>query len=219
MPHILDSQIISTDAGDYTVRFVLDECADQPYDEGFSLYAITGRRYSTFTVDHISEVDSDADVQVNIVSAIETHARRDDRWGWQFRSGAAILRYLKLTGHHGATLVDDQYRTIDPSTDRFDRVYGVAWAPADAGDPAHYTRLALAQWESWADGDVFGWQLFDPEGNKIDACWGYYGYNHPLLGKEERDYIMEQVVDAARGDAADRVVSANLVGAGFVGIA
>lgn len=214
--HILDTQTISTDAGDYRIEFALDECPDQPYDEGFSLYAITGRRYSPFTVDHISETDSDADVQVNIVSAIEAHAY--DRWDWQSRSGAAILRYLKLTGHHGATLVDDNYRPVDPSTDRFDRVYGVAWAPADATDPAQYVKIALAQWESWADGDAFGWNLFDPEGNEIDTCWGYYGYHHSLLGDGERAYIIEQATEAARDDAANRVTAANLVGAGIVGI-
>jgi hypothetical protein len=219
MNHTLDSQTITTTAGDYRVDWIADELADQPYNEGFSLYAITGSSYRRpFTVDHISETDSDSDVQATIVSAIKTHARSDDHWGWQFRSGAAIVRYLKLTGHHGATVVDSDYRPIDPSVDRFDRVYGVAWAPADATDPDNYTRIALAEWQSWAQGDVFGWRVVDPQDNEIDACWGYFGYYKTVLGDDQIRYTLEEATQAAQADAADRVTAANLVGAGFVGI-
>lgn len=212
---IIDTQTITANGGDYRIEFLVDETADHPYNEGFSLLT-AGSRYQ-MAVDHISEVDSDADVLCNVTAALKVHSG-GDHWDREYRSGAAIVRYLKLTGHHGATLVDDAYRPVDASTDRFDRVYGVAWAPADATDPTEYTTISLAQWESWADGDVFGWRLLDPQGEEIDACWGYYGFYHSLLGDSERAYIVDQAIESARSDANDRVQRANLVGAGFVDI-
>ena len=214
MAQLLDSETIHTPAGDYEMRWLLDDAADQPFNDGFTLLTDGGRD----RID-ILEGDTDSAASLLVQEAFDKHAYDGgDIWNWQLRSGAAIVRYLTLKGKKGVTLVSDSYRPEQPSTDRAEQVTGVAWAPDDAADPAEYTRLQLAQWEAWANGDTFGWQLFDPSEAIVDECWGFYGQHWDESPDSERSHTLREATDIALVDAENRARAVNLVGAGIVGI-
>jgi hypothetical protein len=217
MAQLLDSETIHTPAGDYEMRWLLDDAADQPFNDGFTLLKDGGRD----RID-ILEGDTGSTESLLVQEALDKHAYLSSSWGcswgWQLRSGAAIVRYLTLKGKRGVTLVSESYRPEQPSTDRQERVTGVAWAPDDAADPAEYTRLQLAQWEAWAEGDTFGWQLFDPSEAIVDECWGFYGQYWDESPGSERSHTLREATDIARLDAENRAKAVNLVGAGFVGL-
>ena len=214
MAELLDSETIHTAAGDYEIQWLLDSTPDQPYDSGMTLLTDGGRD----RID-ILEGDTDSAESLAVQTAFDAHAYDGgDVWNWQLRSGAAIVRYLTLKGKKGVTLVSEDYRPEQPSTDRQERVTGVAWAPDDATDPAEYTRLQLAQWQAWQNGDVFGYQLLNPAGEIVEDCWGFYGQYWDDNPESERSYTLREATEAALLDAESRARAVNLVGAGFVGI-
>lgn len=45
-------------------------------------------------------------------------------------------------------------------------------------------------YSAWANGEVYGWEVVDAEGTRLDSCWGYIG---------EPEYAMKQGVEAAKG--------------------
>ncbi|MCV7174829.1 hypothetical protein [Mycolicibacterium sphagni] len=198
-----DSQVITTDAGEYTVRWITDPDAGQPEDEGFFL-AVAG----------VTQPVTPGESGRIVWDVLSAHADHSNYWTWRkLRSGAALVRYLQLRGHKGVTLVDGDYQPVAASTERrSEPVMGVAWAPDDAADPDTYVDNHLAEWRAWAEGDAFGWKLFDPSGVEIDAEWGHYGFD------AMRTDTLEQARAVAAFDAESRVVAANTVGAGFVGV-
>ena len=215
---ILDTETINTAAGRYVLDWIQDDNADAPYDEGFTLLK-NGSAWGPYSRINIQEGDTDSPVAATILQALSNHAH-----GWDQISGAAIVRYLRLAGKRGVTLVDHEYSPVEPSTDRSERVYGVAWAPDDAADwhmpeqAFHYTYCALAQWRAWADGDVFGWRLTDPAGDEVESVWGYYGSAFDTQPGSERNHTLEEATDAAQADAERRLSQANLAGAGLIGL-
>ena len=50
-----------------------------------------------------------------------------------------------------------------------------------------YMENEIKTYDAYLSGNVFGWQLYDPEENLIDSCSGYYGYD------ENIDWIMSEV--------------------------
>ena len=205
----LDRETIDTDAGQYTVIWYYDDGADQPYDEGFVL-AVDG--YARYGYDSRIDVKH-GDAGDFVWDVLRTHGKyHEDSWDRELCSGAALVRYLTLKGHKGVTLVDRDYYPEEPSTNRRERVYGVAWAPDDATDPAEYVKIRLQEWRAWAKGECFGWVLQDPTGQEIDSCWGYYDTDG------ERKYTLSVATDSAKSDAEDRITQANRVGAGIIGL-
>jgi len=209
MNDILDTHKITTDAGVYTVKFILDEDQHQPEDEGF-VFMMHG--YPDYV--DISEGDVDPIVEV----ALYNHGKGSgDAWDWAYRSGAAIVRYLRLKGYCGVTLVDRDYRPVEATSDRNTRVYGVAWAPEDVpAAMAHtYVKHRLQEWAAWAIGDCFYYEIKDPNDVVIDEDGHYTFYGFIDL----RNELMEtEIKPTIYADAADRINSANRIGAGFVGL-
>lgn len=206
MSHIIDTETIPTDAGKYSVQFIYDESADQPEDEGFVL--AVDNRWRNSEVTH-------GDYDAEAFAAVQGHVSNADfAWGHELRSGAAIVRYLRLKGNKGVTLVTQNFYADEPSTDRHQPVYGFAVAPDDASDPDAYVKSSLESWRAWANGDVFGYRVLDPQGNEVEdgSVWGYYGFSR------EYDYVLSEAKAAAEYDAKERVAQANTVGAGFVGV-
>lgn len=203
----IDNETIPTTAGNYQLDWFQDENADQPYSEGFTLLRCGGKDY----ID-ILEGDTASPVALTVLSALRAHANPGGVWDREFRSGAAIVRYLRLAGKKGVTLTYEDFTPDKPSTDRTDRVYGVSWAPDDATDPDKYTRLMLEEWAAWRSGDAFGWRLSDPAGEEVESCWGYFNFDR------ERAYILDEATTLARNDAEDRVTTANRPGSGFIGL-
>lgn len=199
---------IETTAGEYTVEFHSDDMAEQPYDEGFVL-AIDGWHTDRIDIEH-------GDIPGEVWSVLRTSGKyRQDSWDYEQRSGAALVRYLTLKGHKGVTLVDSDYRPVEASSDRFERIHGVAWAPDDATNPVEYVKGQLREWRAWAEGDTFGWVVKGPGADEVASVWGYYGWE--WYG-DQYEYVMGEARDAAEYDASQRVEQSNLVGAGIVGI-
>lgn len=208
MPTLLEQTTVATTAGSYAVQWFWDEDAEQPYDEGFVLLSGGGPRQIA-----IREGFNDRDqTHWQAWDAVAAHARHSD-WSPGQTSGAALVRYLTLKGYRGVTLVDDEYRPVDASADRHERIHGVAWAPTDAADPIAYTTARLADWQAWRTGDVFGWVVLTPNGDEVESCWGYYGFN-----AEQRAWTFSEARDVALNDELRRMEDANLVGSGFIGL-
>ena len=208
MATLLEQTPIATDAGTYSVQWFWDEDAERPYDEGFCLF-VDGTPRSL----EIREGFNDRDAtHATVWAAIAGHGRSSD-WYPGRTSGAALVRYLTLKGYRGVTLVDAEYRPTPATADRDERLHGVAWAPADAVDPAAYTTAQLAAWQAWRTGDVFGWVLIGPDELEVESCWGYYGFD-----ATQRDWTFSEARDVALHDELRRVEEANRAGSGFVGL-
>lgn len=57
-------------------------------------------------------------------------------------------------------------------------------------------------YDQYLRGEVYGYQVEDPEGEVVDSCWGYYG---------EPSYVMEEARDAANHLPLPREVSGSSV--------
>lgn len=203
MDNSFDSSTIETPAGNYTLKFHYDEWPEQPYDEGFVLVTNGSR-------DQIAIRHGEDPLVSKVADAIS------DKYWYEYPherfSGEALVRWLSLKGRHGATIVDSDYRPVDASTDRDERIFGVAWAPDDATYPDEYVKASLNEWRAWAAGEVYGWSVLDPSGYLVDSVWGFYGWD------ANHEYMRQEAVGAATHDAQKRIDAANTAGAGFVGI-
>lgn len=66
---------------------------------------------------------------------------------------------------------------------------------------AEDARSFLSTYNAWANGEVYGYDIDDPEGDVEDSCWGYYG--------NDTEYMLRCIQDACgerpvifKGDAA-----------------
>jgi hypothetical protein len=50
-----------------------------------------------------------------------------------------------------------------------------------------YMEGEIKEYDAYLTGDVFGWQIYDPEDNFVDSCFGYYGYERNI------EYVMSEV--------------------------
>lgn len=196
---------VDTPAGVYTVELHYDETPEQPYNDGLG-FAFDGGRESIDQAmgDHADEV----------LSLIK---------GSEVRSAAAIARYLRLKyGFKGIREVSGDYSTGEPSSDRGESFQGLAWAPDDATYPDSYTDAGIAEYRAWANGEVYGYVVLDPDGADFGSCWGFYGDDGEKYmlerAKDEVEYDATQRGIASERRASERLESANLAGAGFVGI-
>ena len=210
MTEVLHTEYVETDAGTYRVQYLQDLDANQPEDEGMGLW-VDGRAGGW-------PADSRIDIQEGDLpglawAAIQNHLD-SDHW-CDRRSGAAIVRYLKLKGYRAVTEVSSDYEMVESDANRDVRVHGVAWvASADITNPELAVKTWLAVWRAWAERDCFGYQLFGPDDQLVSDCWGYYGYWAEL----DLPYVRSEVKADIEWHAARRVEQANLVGSGFVGL-
>lgn len=54
-----------------------------------------------------------------------------------------------------------------------------------------YARGMLKTWNQYLEGDVWGYNIEDEEGNDVDSCWGFYGLEH----------CVEQATEDAKANA------------------
>lgn len=45
-----------------------------------------------------------------------------------------------------------------------------------------YLRNEVETYSQWANGEVYGFITKDAEGEEIDSCWGFYGFDHEASG-------------------------------------
>lgn len=53
----------------------------------------------------------------------------------------------------------------------------------------------LAEYDQWANGEVYGFVIEDAEGNTLDSCWGFVGEMNPY---SEEGYVLTEARDQAR---------------------
>ena len=45
-------------------------------------------------------------------------------------------------------------------------------------EPQKYAEGMVEEWNQYLSGDVWGFTIEDGEGNHIDSCWGFYGFDY-----------------------------------------
>jgi hypothetical protein len=165
------SEVLETsNDGRFRVRLVLDEFADEPYDDGASPLLRLEYRHG-YRAEHVMTGSRPADADGCVEAAAE-------RWGTDFE---LLEKYLRA--YHGATKVetwhsgDYWYVTYDPAAWR-------EWAGAPEGS------ADMSEYRAWCEGDVWGyvvdkrvtWHTDDPDfededrwEDAGDSCWGFYG--------------------------------------------
>ena len=60
-------------------------------------------------------------------------------------------------------------------------------------------RQACKLFNQWANGEVYGYKTIDPEGNELDSCWGFYGYESiDEAIEEQKKVIDEHIIEAGK---------------------
>lgn len=194
--------------GNFRVRLVADEYADEPYDDGASPLMRLDYRGGDWRADHVMTGTRPQDCDADIEAAAQ-------RWGTDFD---LLEKYLRA--YHGVTKIERWhsgnywYVTYDDAAWR-------AWAGAPEGS------ADMSEYRAWCEGDVWGyvvekqvtWTADDPGYEDRDewedageSCWGFYGSgraNGKYLGNTARDalgYAIEAeagLLREARGWIAD----------------
>lgn len=76
-------------------------------------------------------------------------------------------------------------------------------------------RATAEEVAAYLRGDACGYVLFDPKGEEVDSCWGFYGSDYALSAA--RSVARFDVEEARRLDAAVRAATPDLSGATFYG--
>ena len=80
-------------------------------------------------------------------------------------------------------------------------------------------RSEVEEYASWLRGEVYGYSVEDPDGNELDSCWGFIGFE---CVKEEAEmagkaYSAEDVQDSVKEKRKEAAVTAaELAGGKFV---
>lgn len=202
MSDVIEEKTITTDAGDYVLRFISDPCgAENPLTEwdhpGMEFYVQSGNHVTTDTTTRATRFPG---IMAEHYDDVDEITRRYAKWRaisgtpWQLFTGSG---YGNCQGDQW-----DWYVLVD--TTDWTGTY------SDKIEPA--VRATMAEYEAWATGDVLGYTLTGPDGDEVESCWGYYGYD------ANREYITDITTSRAEDDAAQRIEKSNLVGAGFVGL-
>ena len=198
----IDRTTVETDAGEYTIiEYVDTDAGESPLDEhdheGMELYVYTWGNWGKWDNYYANTGGTPAS---RALEYFISEYGGDD--------GADVERrmrlWLRITGTP-ATFVSDAVNTYSDSYHYFALVDST-WT-----DPRQAARAVMSEWRAWAIGEVYGYVVEGPDGSHIDSCWGF-------IGDESRGYMLEQARDSVESDAGERLDTANLVGAGFVGI-
>lgn len=201
------TETITTDAGDYTVALHTDMDAENPLTNwdhtgmGFWVNYNSSRYVETDTLP-----DNDA-ARVLRTWVADEHdqddvMRRYNKWRaitgstWVLVAGEDSASRSDHYGWFGLVNTAETYVASDGNT------YPVF------ADPVGALKLTMDTYRTWAAGEVCGFVTTAPDGSEVATGWGFY----------DDDEALSQGRDAAEHDAAERVKSANLVGAGFVGV-
>jgi|JI10StandDraft_1071094.scaffolds.fasta_scaffold18126_9 hypothetical protein len=218
MLHPFDKLTVDTFAGPYVIElhYDLDAAAPDYTDDGGLVYLGDARTISARHGDASHIVDE-------LLTAHSVH--NDNLYDHEIRSGAAIARYLRLryglTGILEVARSGDRYRTATPSADRYRRIEGMAWAPADATAPEDYSRGTVATYDAWANSEVYGYIVTAPDSREVTSCWDFYADpDEPFTAQAPLGlaHMLDEARAAVAEDSAERIAQANTVGAGIIGL-
>lgn len=108
--------------------------------------------------------------------------------------GATVILPVYMYSHGGETINTTgfscpwdsrQVGWIFATTEDICKVYGCKRVtPAIRNKVKDLLIGEIKTYDQYIRGEVYGYELFDKTGNKIDSCWGFYGF----------DYVKEEVV-------------------------
>lgn len=213
-----DKIAVPTTAGTYTIalHYDIDAAVPDYTDDGGLVYLGDARTISAQL----------GDAAHDVAALLRRHsAANDSLYHHEYRSAAAVARYLKLAyglaGILEVTRRGDRYHAEQPVTDRYRGIDGLAWAPADATTPQDYTRSTVATYDAWANSEVYGYIVTGPDDREAHSCWDFYADpDEPLTA--DAPHGLAHMVNQARSDidhdVATRTEQANTVGAGILGL-
>lgn len=213
-----DKIAVDTTAGIYLIALHYDIDAATPdyCDDGGFVYLGDARTISAQL----------GDAAHDVAELLQRHnANNESLWEHQYRSAAAIARYLQirygLAGVLEITRQGDHYRAEEPSISRRHGIQGLAWAPTDATTPRDYTRSTAAIYDAWANGQVYGYIATGPDGQEVGSCWDFYADDDEPITNEAPHglaHMVAQARDDIARDVAHRTDQANTTGAGIIGL-
>lgn len=198
---------IETDAGEYTIELFYDKDADNPltnWDHPGMAFLITSARktYQDTLSDagrageafvYFDDIDSDRDVIQH----------RFDKWRaiagspWILVSGSG---YDQSHWWNWSVLVDSSQ-----------------WSDVDTTHAA--ARDTMDVYQKWARGEFCGYVVTDPDGGQDDSCWGFDDDEYAL---SEAKSVVECAAEKRKirldNENEEKIVQANLIGAGIVGL-
>jgi hypothetical protein len=221
-----ETETITVNGREYSVEISHDTYAGNPFQEfdmATSLVLNGGRDY----------IDAEyGDLSVVTLAAIKEGYSNAAIARWLRLKGATGIHLVYRGGNdeivsqpvEGQTLETERYAQgmwVRPGA--IYRTEGFAFlAPGkaaaeftDLGYPDKSADLVAGetkQYAAWAAGEVFGYSITDENGEEVESCSGYYGWDHDESG------LMEQAKDAIEGHESALFGQANRVGAGFVGV-
>ena len=225
---ITQSRIITASSGaEYRLEYVLEPDAENPYESGdwmLSALVVAGDR-NRIDVAHIGQSGA-TDTERRVFDQVQHYTNRDHRNYVLGRSERAVVRYLKLAGMQGITLVhtrnNGDYSTTTVDLDRLDllgtdmnchaaQADGFAWVSPDVMDqwagtetpaapvPAALVADEVAIFANWAEGNAYGYRLIREEDEEVIEQMGTYYLD------SEQAYIVNMATDQAERDDAERI--------------
>lgn len=219
---ITQSRTITAESGaEYRLEYVLEPDAPNPYEHGeymLSALVVAGDRRRV-DVAHMGQSGAtNAEWLAFERVQCTTRFTRNHECA---RSERAVVRYLKLAGMQGITLVhtrnNGDYSTQAVDLDRLDllgsdmnchaaQADGFAWVSPtvmaiqpDTTVPAELVAEEVALFASWAAGNAYGYRLIREEDEEVIEQMGTYYLD------SEQAYIVNEATDAAEKDDAERV--------------
>lgn len=223
---ITGSQILTAPSGaEYRLEYVLEQDAPNPYDDGdymLSALVVAGDR-NTIDVAHEGQSAANSD-ESRVFERVQQYTTRASRSEYG-RSERAVVRYLKLAGMQGITLVhrrnNGDYSTQPVDLDRLDllgsdmnchaaQADGFAWVSPTVMDqwagtetpaaPVPSTLVAeeVATFASWAAGNAYGYRVIREEDEDVIEQSGTYYLD------SEQAHVINEATDAIKRDDEQR---------------
>lgn len=189
---------IVAEEGDYRVKLVLDECADQPYYYGQSPIVRLDHAYHTWRSEHVMVGDRPTDDDERIEEAAQ-------RWGSDI---ANLERYLRA--FYGVTQIK-RYDTRDYIYITYDSARWREFAGFTDEHPMPADSIDMDEWQAWCEGEVYGyvvqkrvrWSTDDADYDDMStwedvedgSCWSLYGMEYAQKTALEafKEYAEEKV--------------------------
>lgn len=182
---------ILEERGDYRVRIVADEYADEPYDDSQSPLLRLDGRHTKFVDSGTMRPRDDDD---SVIAAIEHWNTAPSDRDWRL-----FEKYLRA--FYGVT----QIETWNSGSYWYVTYDSKAWRDA-VGAPAG--TADMSEYQAWCEGEAYSWVVekrvmwsttdaFDDMATweTVDECSGYYGYT---------DYLKTTALEALSSQAGDR---------------
>lgn len=145
-----------------------------------------------------------------------------------------IALFLEACDRSGAVSVRDRLKlrydlaecdTKLSDEDQADGADGVTWASREAiqeefgkvtratkDKAAKILEMEIREYSQWASGEVYGIVIEDSDGNDVDSCWGFYGWDY---AQEQAKEMLQTAIESAREDQANMALMQSTEGAGI----